>query len=371
MIDVFFVHTPFQLFIAQQIIGMESLGRCVMIYGYVGKSASCVDAYEKMMIPSYWRECRFFEDLPGWAALDKHRLLQSAVAVYRSYKALCSILQAYGCSCRLWFGDMNNLTYKFAALAFHREGYKIAFFEEGTSHYAFLRHPQKGGFCLNAALAVFSDLFFYLPLFHFPFGRWRFLADLPFSALPMERRYSILPVYKESFDIQLRPAPLFSDGVRALLEQDCRDIVPEKAVLFMGQPIYDTVPGSFSIYVQVIREYVAHHMEKGSKIYVKFHPREAAESCAEVVSAIRRLGVQCHVLSSAVNIPIEYYLQYVRFSSVVMFYSSTVLYNGLLYPRVRFDSLLSDFRAACVERGLRLSADFEQLYAMQTNLKHN
>ena len=52
-------------------------------------------------------------------------------------------------------------------------------------------------------------------------------------------------------------------------------------------------------------------------------------------------------LGNTYNIPVEYYLQFIHFDKIIMFFCSTYFYNGYLFPKTQFVSLLKDFYENC------------------------
>ena len=74
MANLFFIHTPLELLIAQQIINQEKLTDNVMLCGYVGENKHFLDTYRLTIIPSMWMESVLMPDVAGSAAIEKRHL---------------------------------------------------------------------------------------------------------------------------------------------------------------------------------------------------------------------------------------------------------------------------------------------------------
>lgn len=345
MANLFFIHTPLELLIAQQIINQEKLADNVMLYGYVGNNKHFLDIYRLTIIPTMWVESILMYDVAGWAAIEKRHLLKTTIRTICRYREICSLLKAYRID-TLYLGDMNNFSCKFGAKLFKKKGYKIVFFEEGTSHYNFHIHPRKGGYLLNKLLSIFFDCFYYLPIYHFRFATYCFLKDLPFSELPIDLRYSVVPYYHEDYDKQIRVERLFSSDLAQFLDDEVAKISNiESCVLFMSQNIYESL-GNLNLFLQVVEGYFS-TLDSTSILFIKFHPREQEEERKAVVRLAEKYHLAFHILSAQMNIPVEYYLQYVKFKEVVTFFSSTAMYNGYLFPEMKFTFLLRPFYDLC------------------------
>lgn len=362
MANLFFIHTPLELLIAQQIVNQEKLTNNVLLCGYVGDNKHFLDIYRLTIIPSMWMESVLMPDVAGWAAIEKRHLLKTMIRTFRRYKEICSLLKAHQID-TLFLGDMNNLSCKFGAKLFKKKGYRIVFFEEGSGHYNFQIHPRKGGYLLNKSLAVFIDCFYYLPIYHFRFATYCFLKDLPFSELPIDLRYSVVPYYHEDFDKQIRIERLFSDDLGQFLDGEVAKFSDiENCILFMSQNIYELC-GNIKLYLQVVEDYFS-TLDSSSIIIIKFHPREQEEGREAVIGIAEKCHLTFHILSAQVNIPVEYYLQYIKFKEIVTFFSSTAMYNGYLFPEMKFTFLLRHFYDLCKEHNQKNIFQLEDLLSL-------
>ena len=88
-------------------------------------------------------------------------------------------------------------------------------------------------------------------------------------------------------------------------------------------------------------------IDNNTIIHIKFHPREKEHIRKRLLTDLARSNINYIILGNEVNIPVEYYLQYIHYEKVVMFLSSTSFYNGYLFPKVKFVSILKDYYNNC------------------------
>ena len=56
MANLFIAFTPFQLFVAQQIVNQEELSDNILIEGYVGNNSHFYDIYDMMEMDNFWKK---------------------------------------------------------------------------------------------------------------------------------------------------------------------------------------------------------------------------------------------------------------------------------------------------------------------------
>ena len=100
------------------------------------------------------------------------------------------------------------------------------------------------------------------------------------------------------------------------------------------------------IYTYTIVNYLK-SIDNNTIVHIKFHPREKEHIRKRLLTDLARSNINYIILGNEVNIPVEYYLQYIHYEKVVMFLSSTSFYNGYLFPKVKFVSILKDYYNNC------------------------
>ena len=128
--NLFVVFTPLQLFVSQQIIRQEKLKNNVVIFGW---DSQFHDAFEMMCLDELWHKKVLREDINKWGSfkLNNFTSVKKSKDDFRWLKKICEEEHIE----TIYLGEVLNQMCRFVAVAFSHLKYKIAFFEEGTSHY--------------------------------------------------------------------------------------------------------------------------------------------------------------------------------------------------------------------------------------------
>lgn len=347
---LFFVHTPFQLFVAQHIVVQEKISDAILLLGTVGRRKEFYEAYGLMKNSALWSKTYELNDLAEWAHLSRKRVIMDVFKTLRYKKYIDSVLVDNDVD-NIFLGDINNISCKFTAFVYARVGIKISFYEEGVSHYYFSKCKDDSPM-LNFILSKLTNWCFYYPIWHFSFGEYMYnKKDLFFDKLPIFRRYSIIDKYKERYDVILNLQnnveskllnDFISDDIKCFDNQNRR-------ILLMSQPIWEE-GGSIDVVLDVIAEFL-NSLYKGDALIVKFHPREDRKERKKMLDLFRDKGIQYKILSEHLCLPVELYLQHLELDEIVMFISSTYLYAEMLCPSVVVKMLLNQYIMKCAQKG--------------------
>ena len=365
MANLFFIHTPLQLMIAQMIIKQEHLIDNVMLCGYVDDNRHFLQIYEMTRIEEMWKVVEPMEDVARWAVFPRHKPFSGGIHAYTRYCFVRRIIRKYHIN-TLFLGDMWNASCQLAAMIFNRKGLRTCFFEEGNGHYIKPYNYGIGGGFLKNAYAILIDIFYYLPFYGVRMGYLSYWKGITFKDIPMDARYSVVPFYHEKFDILLTIEPILSDKLINYIANEVRHVDQKIDALFMTSPIYEWMgehnENDEDIYVKTIVHYLK-SMGKGTYIHIKFHPREKEHIRRRLLTELSKVNIDYTILGSEVNIPVEYYLRYLHYERIVMFLSSTSFYNGYLFPKVKFVSILEDYYNNCK------AADSQSVHLLEPLLK--
>lgn len=350
MANLFFVYTPFQLYVAQEIICQEHLQNNILLKGYVDKNPHFLEVYDCLKVEELWAHVFLRTNLNGWFAVDLHKPLRSMRSIKRDYATISKIIKDYQVEV-IYYGDINNRSARLSSRVFSKEGIRIRFYEEGTSHYYL--HNVGGALSHRPFVArlyqLFFDLFLYIPLCGQRLGYHVFVKASSIDELDIDVRFSIVPKYHNSYDKQLRCTGVMGAKAVDYIRNECDSLIVNDKILFLDQPIYEIVQGSQDIYIQTIRDYFS-TLPKGIAVVIKYHPRETAEIMQMIESVFQELSLNYIVISKDINLPVEFYLQQIEFKNVVNFYTSSALYNGYLFKEVPFKYLIIDFYEKCLEQ---------------------
>lgn len=346
MSNLFFIHTPLQLMIAQMIIKQEKLKDNIMLYGYVDNNSHFIDIYDLTIVDELWKARVPMLHVSRWALMSRKHLLRDGRTAYHNYKFIAKVILDYHVD-SLFLGDMWNNSCQLTAMIFHQKGFKICFYEEGCGHYIKPYDYGREGNLVDKVFAFFIDLLYYRPLYGVSFGYIHYWKGLTFDGLPMDKRYSVVPFYHESFDKIISVAPLISDKLNVYIEKEVRDVNSNDDILLLTSPCYiNGVDDNPQPYIETIIDYVKSLSPK-KIIHIKFHPRETFDVKDIIKKEFENNKICYKVIGEQVNIPVEYYLQRLAYNKVVMFITSTAYYNGYLFPKTEFVSLLEDYYNRC------------------------
>lgn len=349
MANLFIVFTPFQLFVAQQIVKQERLGNNILIEGYVGSNSHFYDIYNLMIMDGYWDKIIEFPDIVSWDGL-RTASLKDVQKAYSNYKKLKKILVDNNIDV-IYISEFQNQTMRFTDVLFSHQGYKVVFFEEGSAHYVNRAYQPNNS--LKTSIKIFlRDFLYYLPIYHVRFAKWRYNVNKTYEKLPIYKRYNILPLHHESYDVDLKISDVTSDRLMAYMKSEI-DETEANRVLFMTDPMAELIHGkNMYIYFDTIKSFLS-QIPPGTIVYIKYHPRDPEKRRKKTETIIKDLGIKYKILSKDINIPVEYYLQNFKFNSIYIFNASTYFYNGYVFPHCHFVKMLPTIYDKCIENKVK------------------
>lgn len=359
MSNLFIVHTPFQLFVAQQIIAQDDLRNNILVLGYVYANKHFLDIYKIMIIPELWLKHIHYPGIAGWAVADFHHLFKSIKHIKESLKTIDSIISDNKVG-YIYMGDIHNASYQLLSEIYLKKNVKSVFFEEGSTHY----HNNPRIIPLSRIkklyLKLVLDTFLFRKIYGNSYTDLFYFKNRDYNSLPIYKRYSIVPFYHEEYDIILKINKLFSPELLSYLKNEIGLIKDLNPCLFLSEVVIESNPEHDSkIKHESIKEFF-----RGKDIttmFVKFHPRENTIDKAAVLDAFSELGIKTIVIAKDINIPVEYYFQYIRFERVYTFFASTIFYNGYIFEKTNFYTLLPLYYSIHKQLGGRDVAEIESV----------
>ena len=376
MANLFFIHTPMQLFMAQQIINQEGLKDNVMVYDYAGANAYYQKTYDMICIPVMWKRRILNPVRLGWnMTREKRHFLKSIRDIRHKVKLLEKFVRNENAKA-LYLGDMLNGGYRILAHLFYPKGLTIGFFEEGFSHYTgrVAGKPKLP----EIVKTILIDVFVYLPLYQGCYEYKAKIVDNDVNKIPQTVRYSLIPYYNEPFDRIVKSELLLSPILHEYLEKEKIEILKIKQdgelILFVNEDICHFAAGiNNSIEEELLKESVFLKSKKESVFLIKFHPAESDERRKMVAKFFEDNNIKFFILSKGMNVPVEYYLQMYKFSRIFTYATAVSLYNGYLFPYTNTTRLLDDLLFICRRRGIdhtdRLAKIILRLDGIQETLK--
>ncbi len=355
MANLFFIHTPFQLFVAQQIIYHEKMeGDNVMIYGYNGNHREYLRIFDLMVIDGFWKNKFYLDKIDHWAYISFSDI-HSFGRLNSNIHFIKGVIEKENID-SIYLGDIDSYTHLFCTLLFHKEK-NIVFFEEGSSHYTFKDHvPERNP--IKLLYSHLADYLYYIPRFGFSFTNYyRHLSPSKIEKY-ISKRYSIIPgINSQPYDVTLPVTRVISDGVMKYIESQSLDKLKGRdIILLLSTDVYvgDRQAERYHCYLDSIKNYIS-SLPKGSTILLKLHPNETNQIEEDLCKLLIEKDMNCCTISSEINIPVEYYLQYLNVSVIVHFMSSTIFYNGYIFEPCRTKNLFLDFFEKCKAKGINMN----------------
>lgn len=361
MANLFFVHTPFQLFVAQQIINQEKLQDNLILENYIPGNKHFLDIYDLIIIPEMWKEQLMEPCFLGWAVVhfkyfpSLNTLLSTRRKMNVFMGNLDKLIQEKHVK-KLFLGEISNSGLQLIAEIYHKKGVEIAFFEEGCSHYQYRPFPKKNTIVKKLyykLLELLLDAMVYKPLLGFCFAD-HFYCKHKYEELHYDNRYSIINCYNSNRDKPVVIANLFSSQLKNYFMSELGAIDPEnqKVYLFISSLVYEvTTVEDFFVEEEVVDD-MAKQLDHNAILLVKYHPREKEEHIERLNAIFKKYNLQYRILGSKYNIPVEFYLQYMSFSKIFAFANSSIYYNGFIFPKTEMVRLDLNYLEKYREHGL-------------------
>ena len=373
MANLFFIHTPFQLITAQQLILQENLKNNLMIYGYSANHKDHLDIYDLTIIQELWNDHFYMWHLDEWSNVTCSKyIFKDIINVLKRYQKIIKIIKEKDID-NIYLGDINNIHYKFSTILFHKKGIDISFFEEGASHYIQNKHKFPKRKLMTNICSIIADYLCYKPFFKIKWSKYLYREDFPISILPIKNRYSFIPLFHESIDKRLYYTHKESIKLNSYIEKELAHIETESGILVLTSPIYELlyhIPEKISkqLYRDTLFQYFQDN--KNCRFFIKFHPREQFDDRNIILKQLSDNNINFKVLGVSLNLPAEYYLHHTNFKKIATFSNSTSLYNGYLYPYTTHDDLLINFRNNCLQNNVTALDKIDNLISFYNNFKN-
>ena len=353
MANLFFVHTPMQMVVAQQVIHQEGLEHNLLLYGYVDDNRHFLDTYELLKIDKLWEDSILFENLAACVDLTLRRPIRCFRDVLRNLKRINLIIENNKVD-NIYLGDIDNIGYQ-CLMYYYKNKCTINIYEEGSSHY-FYNKRQAYNRRFQRMQVFLLDYLFYKPFLGFKFANYWY-RNGDYEHLPIDCRYSIIPgLHNEVYDKSLKIDTDFqSSQLKDYLKDEIAKIEGGDKVFLITSIVYEHQNKQYrrerySAYLEVIDNYIK-TIPSNTAVILKLHPRETKSVEQDITELIKKHGLKVVSLSKQITIPIEIYLQIMKPSAITMFWNSSTMYNGFLYPQCEIKDLMPEFFHVCDSRG--------------------
>lgn len=359
MSSLFVLSTPLQMLTSQQLIRQENITDAILLESSFSGYDSFQPSYDVCRIDNLWsKRLEPVLDFPSW---DSHgiNLCKTALITFKRYNELKRLLHEHNVD-TIYLADYQNQTYRFMTEVLTHDGYKVCFFEEGYSHYVPRVSKINSGFIAKLKELIL-DTCYYLPFYHIRFAKWRNNPNRPYDGLHIFKRYSIVPgFHSKEYDERLYCEPMMSEKLADILSDAIEEVDGKKLVLLLTDPMTEVLRPDYKyLYYEVLKRSLA-SIKSDSVLYLKFHPRDKEEDRRKTIELIKSLRLNYRILSTKVNIPVEYFLLGSKFEEILFFNTSTFFYNGYMFPKCEFRQLLPELQNLCIQYGAP-STDIQQI----------
>jgi hypothetical protein len=368
--NVFFVHTPLQLLIAQNIVIQERLENPLLLLAHNNeRSKHFYKSYDILIVPELWKDVYEVGAISVFSHLCS-RPVNTFLELRRLLTKVDDIIKRFA-SPNLFFGDINHFFYILVAEKYKSVASEVNFFEEGVSHYAYTIDKKKFAWTPVILLKkVFVDTLIFRPLGIPPLSKYFYSTKDCSFGFNIKKKYSVFQMKSNSYDWPLEFRIPESSKLKDLLHSQLQSLVgigDKKLLLFLStsstflfenpeQDEYDALDGFFKDY---------HGQEV--VVLLKFHPSDAPEKkdCLQRYFTSRKFIFK--ELLTDLPIPVEVFIGKIEIAALIGYNSSAMLYAQSINPELRVVSLLPYVCNAYKSNGIindripRLWRDFQRL----------
>jgi hypothetical protein len=318
--NYFFVHTPFQLIVAQGIIKLYCLEQNIIFFGHTGRNAERQYlVIEDILIEPLWQQVHQIGDLHNYVPSLSN--LFSFSKAKRALNELDNKIEKNKTT-HLYFGDLNAIAYIIMIKYFKVE--KISIFEEGLSHYnlSILQAKTNANHLKSFAYNFLSR---YVTSIN-SISQYIFNKNLSSFDFEIYKRYNILTrTISESFDEFVDLKLILKNGVNPKFNNAFKKLKDlGTPVIFLSSTIRNIFDDGINTDVIIIER--ISKLFPSDPIFIKFHPKDDIVLNRKVISIINERGINASELNIASEVPIEILFNVINLKALFGYGSSSQLY---------------------------------------------
>lgn len=339
--NLFFIHTPFQLLVAQNLIKKKALKKNIALFGNTGLRAEhFYKTFEIMIIDELWSEAITIGDLNKGIYSFKSPV-SSYINLFKFSNTISNLIKSHKINA-LYFGDINHPAYVFLAEKYQFKK-KIYFFEEGLSHYLspFYKKKFENSYILKFKKNL-TDKLIYRSLGVSNFSKYiQAVNDVDFN-INIIKKYNVLPIKKTEYDEIIDFVINYSDNFKNLIANEIEQIKGKREIsvlylsststIFFSNPIEDEIELLKTI---INRLKLEEKTTEGFMFYIKFHPKDTEFKKNEILKALKDEKVYFWELSRDTVYPVEALYNQMNISYLFGYGSSAQLYSEVINPRIK------------------------------------
>lgn len=331
--NLFFIHTPMQILVAQNLIIKKNLKNNFLILSYTGNSAMhFYTIFDKMIIDRLWINKYKIGNLDNGVFSFKRPFKLYIKLLIFSFRIKKIILHDNIES--IYFGDINHPAYVFLGEKWSNTR-NIFFFEEGLSNYSISILKKKINYSkLNYIKKWITDNLIYLPLGVKGFSKYtQSLIDCDFE-FKITKKYNILPLiinkYDEitEFDIYLSDLMIIElEKIKSKLTYIETNILylSSSATYLFSNPIDDELE---------VLENILKKINKKFRLLVKFHPKDLNHKKTAIKNYFEINNINYLEIFCGESFPVEVLFNKIKIDFLFGYGSSSQLYFEVFCPNI-------------------------------------
>lgn len=346
MANLFFVHTPLCLFVAQNIIIQENCTHNILFIRNVEDSEGFSEAYNMLLIDSLWENHYAVTDSRKW----KKSTIRTLLTFIKNERYIQKIIKTHNIE-KIYFANINDLRYRLEFLRIARMGIESCVYEEGLSHYIRQIYINYKKVIIGS---LFLDFFILFPRLSLSYLKYLRQPEMTLLNDVIKKRFNILP-QKEvmQFDEPLRITKGISFKLHNNVDELKQQLTKQNGsvsnlVLYASQPLFNRGFICDKVLYDVIDnllESLKNNFVKKT-VVIKFHPRETIEEQKIIKDLFQKHNINYLILETHRSIPLEVYLQNIPFDLLISFNSSCVAYDGYVYQYREKNLFIKDYMDA-------------------------
>lgn len=345
--NYFFVHTPFQLIVAQGIIKLNGLKKNTILLGHTGKNVSRQNLIiQNILIKSLWDKVYFIGDLHTYVPR-----LSNLKTFFQANSALSKLNDKIEkkVSAHLFFGDLNSIAY--IIMIKYLKSERISFFEEGLAHYnlAILK-PKSNADVLKRVAYNFlcKNIMSVRSISKFIFN------DKPSNFdFKIEKRYNILKRENlEFYDEPLDLKEILKQGINTNFKKTFNALKEVgNCVIFLSSTIRNIFDDAIETEINIVKK--ISNLYPYDHIFIKFHPKDNIALNKKIIDIIKKRSINASELNIESEVPIEILFDVIKPKSLFGYGSSSQLYFTQISKNIPNKNVLELLDITYVEKQKR------------------
>jgi hypothetical protein len=350
--NLFFVHTPIQLLIAQNLVNKLQLKNNHLVLGYSGSlGKNFYETFDILFKEDLWEKKYDIGDI-SYGNIKMNSYFKSIIRFKKFDKRLNSIVKKQNFD-NIYFGDINHFAYLYIA-----EKYKFNrnffFFEEGLSHYSSFTLRKKFNKSLPIKIKSFMLDLNYIFYGVKKFSYYFYSTQNVTFRFNMVERFTIISQNLKGY--KYVPFDLLStEKLDAILLEEANKInsLKENIVLYLSTSTSFEFSNPESDEEYLLDLFIKKIKAESSIVLIKFHPKDQKNKKDFIKNYFNSKGIVFLEILSNYKLPIEVIYNKLKVNFVIGYDSSSLLYSQSMQPDTKVVSMLPNLLIHYSNNGIK------------------